>query len=61
MNELNVRFNEIRAGFGMLGRANEISLDGFRLLSESEASVLIDRIQDWMVKIELRSMRGKHD
>lgn len=55
---LNVRFNEIRAGFGSDGRANELLLDDFRLLSESEANNLIGLIQDWPTKAELRKMRG---
>jgi hypothetical protein len=58
MNKIEVRFNEIRAGFGTDGGDNKISLAEFRALTESEASLLIDRINDGTAKVELQSMRG---
>jgi hypothetical protein len=53
------RFNIIRAGFGKVGKADELCLYGFRSLSDAEADDLIKLIVDFPVKAELRKYRGK--
>jgi hypothetical protein len=53
------RFNVIRAGFGKVGKADELCLNGFRSLSDAEADDLIKLIVDFPVKAELRKCRGE--
>ena len=54
------RFDVLRVEFGPAGRANELSLEDFRLLSDRDANVLVERIDDFLVKAELLRMRGNH-
>ena len=53
------RFNVIRTNFGPHELADELSLEGFRSLSDGEADELIGRIKDYPAKAELRRFRRR--
>ena len=54
------RFNKLRVHFGSEGNADKLTLKGFALLPKGDVDVLIGRVTDFAIKVELLDIIARY-